>query len=99
MINIMDNGLSSETKLRDIIVALSGVWGETGEGDIYLGKVIVGIRLDTDTLAPLNDDNGAKYDTMAIVAYTDGTSDNLHITTTTSMVKQVSMAILIAGIK
>lgn len=94
MIDIFDNGLNPETKLADLLVAISGRWGVTQDDDIYLGNVIIGFRYDIAQLVPLNT-NGTIYPTLAIISYKDGTSENKYITQTTSLDKEIAMAVLI----
>lgn len=101
MIRIFDNGIN-EGKLADMITAMAGTWGNeelTNGDDIMLGNIIVGFRYNVSSITgcPYNLPNGDEQwlTTMAIIAYSDGTSENKTFTETLSLSKQAKMVILI----
>ena len=101
MIRIFDNGIN-ENKLPDMVTALVGTWGvdEHNDGDdIILGNIIVGLRYNVTTMVgyPYNLPNGDEMwsQTMAIIAYDDGTSENKTFTDVLTLSKQAKMVILI----
>jgi len=101
MIRIFDNGMD-EGKIKDMITALAGTWGTeelTNGDDIMLGNIIIGFRYNVTTVAgyPYNLPNGDEMwlTTMAIIAYSDDTSENKSFTDNLSLSKEAKMVILI----
>lgn len=98
MTTIFDNGIVDGI-LPSIITALAGTWDAT-ESDVILGNITVGFRYNVSTIAgyPYDAPNGAAMwlTTMAIIAYTDGTSANKVFTEELALDKQAKMVILIA---
>lgn len=96
MITIYDNNLDNPNVIQDIVTAISGNWGN--EDDLYLGKLVIGTKFNVTSITPVYYNN-SPVDTMAIISYLDGTSENLHIKTTTTLSKSASMVLLIGRIQ
>lgn len=100
-IRIFDNGFDGQ--LADIVTAIAGVWGTSEEDsgeDVYLGSIIVGFRYNVNgSLSgyPYNlpDGTEAWHTTMAIISYTDNTSEIKSFTSSLAITKTAKMIILI----
>lgn len=96
-VRIFDNGLDG-AKLQDLLTAVAGIWGITevtdGE-DIAIGNIILGFRYNATSIAgyPLGDTEW--HTTMALISYTDGTSEIKTFTDALTLSKEGKMVILI----